>query len=70
MIWFHRMSILQTTAVNLAACLDALRICIQIQGPAKRAVLEQARERATPQQLPIAAVLQQARVPVDVYWAP
>jgi 6-phosphogluconolactonase len=57
-------------SLNLAACLDARRICIQIQGTVKRAVLEEARERATPQQLPIAAVLQQSRVPVDVYWAP
>jgi 6-phosphogluconolactonase len=57
-------------SLNLAACLDARRIMIQIQGAAKRAVLEQAREHVSPVEMPIAAVLQQARVPVDVYWAP
>lgn len=54
---------------NLAACLDARHIAVQIQGASKREVLERA-WTASPLELPIAAVLQQNRVPVDVYWTP
>lgn len=53
---------------NLAALLEARRIFLLIQGEAKRAVLERARRDASSQDLPVAALFHQSRVPVDVYW--
>ena len=55
---------------NLAAVLDARFIALPIQGASKRAVFERAAQGASPHELPIAAVLNHAPVPVDVYWAP
>jgi 6-phosphogluconolactonase len=57
-------------SLNLAALLDARAIAIAIQGSAKRAVLERALQEPSPLELPIAAVLHQSRVPVEVYLAP
>ena len=56
-------------SMNLAALLHARYIAILIQGAHKRAVLEAARDGASPLAFPIAAILQQSRVPVGVYWS-
>ena len=57
-------------SLNLSALLDSRHIALQIQGEAKHKVFERALAGAPSGLLPVAAVLQQARIPVDVYWAP
>lgn len=57
-------------SLNLAAVIDARFIALPIQGIAKRAVFERAARGASALELPVAAVLSHAPVPVDVYWAP
>jgi 6-phosphogluconolactonase len=57
-------------SLNLPALLDARGIALAISGGAKRAVLERALQENRPLELPIAAVLHQQSVPVDVYLAP
>jgi len=57
-------------SLNLSAILGARFIALPIQGAAKRAVFERAAQGASAHDLPIAAVLTHAPVPVDVYWAP
>ena len=55
-------------SMTLPALLRSDEILLLISGGEKRAVLEQA---ATPDSdLPIAHLLRQSRVPVDVFWAP
>lgn len=60
---------LERVSLNLAALLEARHIAVLIQGAAKLSVLEHAAQGASPLELPVAAILGQARVPVDVYWA-
>ncbi|HTK36570.1 MAG TPA: 6-phosphogluconolactonase [Caulobacteraceae bacterium] len=56
-------------SLTLAALLDSRLILVLIRGEAKRAVLRDALAGAAPH-LPIAALLRQARCPVEVFWAP
>ena len=54
--------------LTMRALMDSRRIFLPIAGAAKREVYEEARAKsAQPLDLPIAAVLKQAYVPVDVY---
>jgi len=53
-------------SLTLAAILRARRIYLPIQGTAKRAVYARARAGASPLELPVAAVLGQQHVPVQV----
>ena len=55
-------------SLNLAALLDARRVCIQIRGARKWQVYQRARAAGDVAELPIRAILRQSRVPVDVYW--
>jgi 6-phosphogluconolactonase len=57
-------------SLNLAAILHARQVVLMISGEAKRAVFEAARDGAPPTQYPIAAVLGQNRVRVEVYYSP
>lgn len=54
-------------SLTLAALLASRQLLLPIAGAAKHAVYRRACAGAAPLELPIAAVLQQARVPVDVY---
>lgn len=55
-------------SMSLSALLQAERIVLWISGDGKRAVFERAAQRPDPA-LPVSYVLNQTRVPVDVYWA-
>jgi len=55
-------------SMTLPALLRSDEILLLISGAEKRAVLEQAADPAS--ELPIAHLLRQLRVPVDVFWAP
>jgi 6-phosphogluconolactonase len=55
-------------SMTLAALLRCDEILLLISGAEKRAVLEQATDPES--ELPIAYLLRQMRVPVDVFWAP
>lgn len=55
--------------MTLAQLARAHHIFIHITGAAKKTLLEQATDAADPSQLPVAAVLNQQRVPVSVYWS-
>jgi 6-phosphogluconolactonase len=57
-------------SLNLPALLDARCIALAIQGATKRAVLDRALQGAAALELPIAAVIHQPRVPLDVYLTP
>jgi 6-phosphogluconolactonase len=57
-------------SLNLRALLDARRIALHIEGPAKWQVYQRARTPGSAAELPIRAVLHQKEVPVDVFWAP
>jgi len=54
--------------MTIAGLLRANHIMIHITGADKKALLERA-QGANPMELPIAAVLNQDRVPVSVYWS-
>ena len=56
-------------SLTMTALADTRLIAILIRGETKRAVLKDALEGRAPH-LPIAALLRQARFPVEVYWAP
>ena len=56
-------------SLTLAALLSSRRIVVTIAGDRKRAAIERAAAGADPLELPIAAVLAQTRVPVEVVWA-
>ncbi len=56
-------------SLTLAAMLRARQIYVLIHGRTKQAVYEEACT-AAPLVMPIAAILQQTRVPVSVHWAP
>jgi len=51
------------------AVLDSARILVMLTGETKRAAYERARDGDDTAAMPIRAVLQQSRVPVDVHWA-
>ena len=55
-------------SLTLAALLDARRVLVQIHGARKRAVIEAAAAGADPAQHPIAALLQQTRSPLQVFF--
>jgi 6-phosphogluconolactonase len=55
---------------NLSALLDARRVVLMIVGDAKWSVYQRAKQTGSITELPIRAVLNQPRTPVDVYWAP
>ncbi|MFA5631997.1 MAG: 6-phosphogluconolactonase [Porticoccaceae bacterium] len=55
--------------MTLAQLARAHHVFIHITGAAKKTLLEQAADTADPLQLPVAAVLNQPRVPVSVYWS-
>jgi 6-phosphogluconolactonase len=57
-------------SLNLRALLDARRIVLHIEGPAKWQVYQRARTTGSAAELPVRAVLHQKEVPVDVFWAP
>jgi 6-phosphogluconolactonase len=57
-------------SLNLSALLEARGIALAMSGSAKRAVLDRALQEHRPLELPIAAVLHQQQVPVDVYLSP
>jgi 6-phosphogluconolactonase len=57
-------------SLNLSALLEARGIALAISGSTKRTVLERAQQQNRPLELPIAAVLHQQSVPVDVYLSP
>jgi len=56
--------------LSLAALLDARRLLLQIHGARKRAVLEEAVARGDAQLQPVAALVQQTRTPVQVFFSP
>lgn len=56
-------------SMTLAALLSSRRIVVSIAGDGKRAVVERAAAGADPHELPIAALLAQTRVPVEVIWS-
>lgn len=55
---------------SFAALLDARQLLVQIHGPRKRTVIEEAAERGDAELQPIAALLQQTRTPVQVFFSP
>ena len=55
---------------NLSALLDARRIVLMIVGEDKWSVYQRAKQAGSASELPIRAVLNQQRTPVDVYWSP
>lgn len=55
-------------SMTLAALLRCDEILLLVSGAGKRAILEQAADPGS--ELPIAHLLRQLRVPVDVFWAP
>jgi 6-phosphogluconolactonase len=57
-------------SLNLTALLDARRIVLHIQGDAKWAVYQAAKQRGATELMPVRAVLHQQDVPVDVFWSP
>jgi 6-phosphogluconolactonase len=57
-------------SLNLTALLDARRIVLLITGEAKSRTLAAARAPGPVQDMPVRAVLRQARTPVDVMWSP
>lgn len=56
--------------LTLPVLLDARRLLLAVQGADKRAVLERAAAGADPAVLPVAAILQQTRVPLHVHFSP
>ena len=56
--------------LSLPALLDARRLLLPIQGGAKRAAIEAAADCGEPESLPVAALLQQKRTPLQVFFSP
>ncbi|MFT5579930.1 MAG: 6-phosphogluconolactonase [Paraglaciecola psychrophila] len=56
--------------LSLSGLLQSRRLVLLISGEQKLAVYQRARDSADVALTPVSAVLQQDRVPVDVYWAP
>lgn len=57
-------------SLNLSALLDSRRILIFLLGEAKWRAYAAASAAGSVEQMPVRAVLRQARVPVEVVWAP
>jgi len=57
-------------SLTLNGILQARQIILLITGEEKLKVYENGLSSTDFKQLPVSAVLQQQRVPVDVYWAP
>ncbi len=53
---------------NLAALLSARRIILHFEGEGKWRVYQRARAAASVVEMPVRAILQQKKVPVDVFW--
>jgi 6-phosphogluconolactonase len=56
--------------LSLPALLDARQVVLQINGPRKQAVIEEAAARGDALAQPVAALLQQRRTPVQVFFSP
>ncbi|MBY5991670.1 6-phosphogluconolactonase [Ferrimonas balearica] len=56
-------------SLSLASLLNARQIYLHLSGDSKRTVLEEALSSRDVKAMPIRAVLDQQRVPVDVYWS-
>lgn len=56
--------------LTLPRIVDADLIVLHIEGDEKRAVLAKALEDGPAAELPVRAVLRQAKTPVEIYWAP
>ena len=63
-------AITERMTLTLHALLQSKKIFLLINGEEKLAVYKQAKDEVDVNKMPIAAVLQQEQVPVDVYWAP
>lgn len=57
-------------SMTMPAILGSRWIVLLIEGQAKLDVVRRARELNDPEELPVCAVLNQASVPVEVWWAP
>lgn len=57
-------------SLTLRALLHARNLTLLIQNPRKRAIYQRARDGADVMRLPIAGVLAQRDVPVEVFWSP
>jgi 6-phosphogluconolactonase len=60
----------QRISLTLRGLLETRHLLLLIQNPRKRDVYERARHGAEVTRLPIAAVLRQDKVPVEVFWSP
>lgn len=56
--------------LTLAALLDSRRIILHIVGDSKWQIYKQACTPGPVSEFPVRAVLQQTKVPIDVYWSP
>ena len=61
---------LQRMSLTLHALMQCRNIFLFITGDKKRQVYELAKNAQTIESMPISAILQQAQVPVSVYWTP
>jgi 6-phosphogluconolactonase len=57
-------------SLSLKSLLDARNIVVQIIGADKRGVIERAAEAGPVEDIPIRAILQQGKAPVEIYWCP
>ena len=57
-------------SLNLSALLDSRSILLHFTGEQKWARFDQALAAGPAKELPLRALLRQARVPVEVYWSP
>lgn len=57
-------------SLTLPRLLRSDQVVVHITGEEKKAILDKAMELENVSELPIAAILQQQKVPVTVYWAP
>jgi 6-phosphogluconolactonase len=56
--------------LTLPRIVEAGLIVLHIEGAGKQAVLEQALEPGPAEEMPVRAVLRNARQPIEIYWAP
>jgi 6-phosphogluconolactonase len=56
--------------LTLRGLLETRHLLLLIQNPRKRDVYQRARDSAEITRLPIAALLRQRNVPMDVFWSP
>lgn len=60
----------ERVSLTLPRLLKSRQIIVHITGEEKKAVLDRASELKDVRELPIAAILQQQKAPVSIYWAP